>query len=158
MGFFNRKKNSVSSHGKKNYPKCNCDGCNRQETCKYGHIIYDDFDHSRLSLVDKFIMLYAFDSKRFEPKGNYSDIATSEERHNRNKLLKLDRNVLVKTLDYLQEEKKLYLDVGKCGKAYYNDMNMGGEMQLVKDSIKLMDEVEEMEEEFEAKKKEWLGL
>lgn len=123
----------------KQYSKCNCDGCINQESCKYGHVIYDEFDKTKLSLADKFMMLHTFDN--FEPVGDYDDIATIEERHYQKKLIKLNRNRILKTLSYLQEQKKLYLAVGKCGKAYYNFMNMGGELQLVKNTLKEYDKL-----------------
>ena len=39
--------------------KCNCDGCYKQTTCPYGHMIYDEITHERMTLSDKFIMLTA---------------------------------------------------------------------------------------------------
>lgn len=116
------------------YPKCNCDGCPNQESCKYGHIIYDELDKTKLSLADKFMMLHTFDT--FEPVGDYDDIATVEERHHQNKLRVLSKDRLISTLSYLEEQKRLYLNAGKCGRAYYNFMNMGGELQIVKETIK----------------------
>lgn len=117
------------------YPKCNCDGCPNQESCRYGHIIYDEIDKKRLSLTDKFIMLHAFD--KFVPVGDYEDIATIEECRNQNQLIKLDEEKIIRTLNYLQEEKNLYLAVGKCGRAYYNSMNLGGILKFVEECLAL---------------------
>lgn len=122
------------THMEKPRPKCNCDGCINQDSCKYGHVIYDEFDKTRLSLADKFVMLHTFDS--FEPIGDFDDIATIEERHHQKKLMNLSKDKVLRTLNYLQEQKKLYLAVGKCGKAYYNFENMGAELQLVKETLK----------------------
>ena len=135
-----RKKNQRKQLGttdtkqEKAFSKCNCDGCPKQGECKYGHTIYDEFDGERLTLADKFIMLYAFDS--FEPVGDYYDIATTEDRNNRNQLIKMDEEKLVKILEYLQEQKRLYLSFGKCGRAYYNFMKMGRELQLAEECLK----------------------
>ena len=122
----------------KKYPKCNCDGCLKQEECEYGHIIYEEFTNERLTLFDKFMMLHAFDI--FAPvEEGYGNIATNEEVHNKKMLLNLDKDTLMNTMNYLQEQKKKYLAVGKCGRAYFNFMKMGDEIKLVKEAIKEYD-------------------
>lgn len=120
----------------KEQPKCNCDGCPRQESCEYGHIIVDEITGERLTLADKFILKHAFDD--YEPDGDeYTDIATIEERHHQKKLLPMEDAKLLRTLEYLDKQKKLYYEVGKCGQAYYRFMNMGEERKLVWETIQL---------------------
>lgn len=114
----------------KELPKCNCDGCPKQENCEYGHVIIDEITGERLTLADKFSFLHAFDN--YEPSGDeYTDIATIEERHHQKKLLVMDESKLLRTLEYLDKQKKMYYEAGKCGRAYYSFMNMGAERKLV---------------------------
>lgn len=126
---------SVSTESKN--PKCNCDGCFRQKECEYGHVIYDEVDKSRMTLFDKFMMLHLVDG--MEPIEFNGNIATVEEVHNKKLLFQLDKDTLLNTLNYLQEQKKRYLAVGKCGKAYFSFMKMEDEIVLVKETIKEYD-------------------
>ena len=114
--------------------KTNCNGCPNQDSCKYGFVIYDDIEHTRLTLAEKFIMLHTFDS--FEPEGDYSDIATLEERHRGNLLMQMELDKLCRTLDYLEKQKSMYMSIGKCGRAYFNSMHIGDEINLLKNTIK----------------------
>lgn len=114
--------------------KCNCDGCPKQGDCQYGHIIYDEITKERMTLFDKFMMLHTFECE--VSPNDFGIIATNEETHNRQLLLKLDKEVLYNTLNYLQEVKKAYLAFGKCGRSYFNFMKMGDEILLVKEVIK----------------------
>lgn len=89
-----------------------------------------------MTLANKFMFLHAFDN--YEPNGDeYTDIATIEERHHRKKLLLMDEAKLLRTLEYLDKQKKLYYEAGKCGQAYYRFMNMGAERKLVWETIQL---------------------
>ena len=54
--------------------------------------------------------------------------------------MKLDKNVLYNTLNYLQEVKKVYLAFGKCGRAYFKFMKMGDDISLVKEAVREFDE------------------
>lgn len=114
-------------------PKCNCDGCSRQENCEYGHVIYDEITNERMTLFDKFMMLHTFELN-ISAEG-FGSIATDEESRNKRLLMKLDIATLHNTLNYLQEVKKAYLLFGKCGRAYFNFMKMGDEIALVEEAI-----------------------
>ena len=46
------------------------------------------------------------------------------------------KDVIENTLSYLQEEKKLYLSFGKCGRAYFNYMKMNGPIEILKSALK----------------------
>lgn len=116
------------------YPKCNCDGCPKQEECEYGHTIYDEVTNERMTLVDKFMMLHALDGFECANDNNFN-IATNEELHDKRLLLKLDEDTLGNTLHYLQNQKKQYIALGKCGRAYFNFMKIGDEIVLVKEAI-----------------------
>lgn len=139
--FFKKKTNkpfpkSIKQYSNVNfpkYPKTNCDGCQNQPFCKYGYVIYDDIENTKMTLVDKFTMLHAFDS--FEPEGDWEDIANLTERHNGQMLMKMDMDKLHRTLDYLQKQKALYLAVGKCGRSYFNFMCINNEITLLKETI-----------------------
>lgn len=122
----------------KKVPKCNCDGCPKQDACEYGHVVYDDITKERMSLFDKFMMLHTFDCC-VSPE-DFGNVATNKELHDKRLLLKLDKNVLYNTLNYLQEVKKVYLAFGKCGRAYFNFMKMGDEISLVKGAVREYDE------------------
>lgn len=138
--------NIRSKDSLRNIPKCNCDGCPKQESCEYGHVIYDEFTHERMTLVDKYMMV-ALTSSSDENNMLVSDfgiIATNEEIHDKRLLVKLDKEVLYNTLNYLQEVKKTYIAFGKCGRAYFNFMKMGDEISLVKEAIKEYDEYQEI--------------
>ncbi len=120
----------------KELTKCNCDGCPNQDNCEYGYIVIDEITGERLTLADKFMLLHAFDN--YEPEGDeYTDIATMEERHRQKILITMDEEKLLRTLEYLDKQKKLYYKVGKCGRAYYSFMNMGAERKLVWETIQL---------------------
>jgi len=132
----NRFPESVNQYSNVNfpsYPKTNCDGCPNQHFCKYGYVVYDDFDNSKMTLVDKFTMLYALDN--FEPEGNWEDIANLMERHNGQQLMEMDIDKLHRTLDYLQKQKALYLATGKCGRAEFNFLGINNEITLLKKII-----------------------
>lgn len=122
----------------KNVPKCNCDGCIKQEECEYGHIVYDEITNERLSLADKFMIVGIFDFDK--SSYDFGNVATNEELYNKKLLLKLEKDVLHNMLNYLQEMKKAYYEFGKCGKAYFNYMKMGDEISLVKEVIREYDE------------------
>ncbi|NBH61602.1 hypothetical protein D1155_08065 [Anaerotruncus sp. 80] len=126
----NKTENIMEKYSTSNMPKCNCDGCPKQDTCQYGHVITDYFDGSRLSLADKYMLLDT--SEPEAPKG----IATLEQCHDVRKLKKLNRECLQETLEYLVQLRQYYYDYGKCGSAYYRFMNMSGELQLVKQALK----------------------
>ncbi len=116
------------------YVKCNCDGCPKQDKCEYGHVVYDEITNERMALYDKFMMLHTFDCDISEE--NFGDIATIHERHDKRLLMKLDINILHNTLNYLQEVKRTYYSIGKCGRSYFNFMTIGDEISLVKEAIK----------------------
>lgn len=120
-----------------NVPKCNCDGCQKQENCEYGHVIYDEITRGRMSLFDKFAMVESLEFDVSTEK--FGKIATIQELHDKRLLLKIDKNVLYNTLNYLQEMQKAYYAFGKCGRAYFNFMKMGDEISLVKEAIKEYD-------------------
>lgn len=120
------------------YPKCNCDGCPKQDNCEYGHVIYDEITKKRMSLFDKFMMLHTFDCS-VSPE-DFGNVAANKELHDKRLLLELGKNVLYNTLNYLQEVKKVYLAFGKCGRAYFNFMKMGDEISLVKEAVREYDE------------------
>lgn len=127
--------NVVSYH---KFPKCNCDGCPRQEKCRFGHVIYDEFSGERMTLFDKF-MLLDICGNDMPPEGSVT-LATNEELHDMQLLMKLDKDAICETLDYLLEMKKWYYAYGKCGKAYFSFMKMENEISLVKESIRQYDE------------------
>lgn len=119
------------------YPKCNCDGCPKQPDCKYGHMIYDDITKERITLADKFIMLTTLETTSFphsfEPVNiisNMQDIYSIKTAN------AYSKDVIENTLSYLQEEKKLYLSFGKCGRAYFNYMKMNGPIEILKSALK----------------------
>lgn len=125
----------------KDSPACNCDGCPNQNTCKYGHVIKDDITRERLPLWTKFELLHSFD--RFEPENDiYTDIASEEEMRYQKTLLKLDEDKLLRTLDYLDAQKKWYYAAGKCGIAYYKYMKLGSVQQAVQDALRLKRRIE----------------
>lgn len=124
------------------YPKCNCDGCQKQDVCKYGHIIYDDLDGTKLSLADKYMFVNNDGINHPNPK-EPEDIADNTQRHDLRKLRNLSKEQLLKTLEYLGEEKDFYCGYGKCGQAYYRLMNMHAEFQLVKEALKEYDSYHE---------------
>jgi hypothetical protein len=78
-------------------------------------------------------------SETIEPKG----IASCTQRHDLRKLRSLSKEQLLKTLEYLGEEKDFYYGYGKCGQAYYRMMNMHTELQLVKEALKEYDSYHE---------------
>ena len=124
------------------YPKCNCDGCLRQESCEYGHVIYDEITNERMTLFDKFMMVIIESSDNFNIEkfsGSFGTIATNEEMSNKYSLLELDKNTLHNTLKYMEAVKKAYANFGKCGRAYFNFMKMGDEISLVKEAIREYD-------------------
>ncbi len=131
--FKNTKKHPLKKYSASNMPKCNCDGCPKQDTCQYGHVIVDYLDGSRLSLADKYMFLDT--SEPEAPKG----IASLEQRHDLRKLNKLSKECLQKTLEYLVELRQYYYGYGKCGSAYYRFMNISGELQLVEQALKELD-------------------
>lgn len=130
----------LSTNAQKQFPKCNCDGCLKQENCKYGHTIYDEYTHERLSLADKFIMLSVFDELVFDELNivaESNDIIIDDTcLTNVKLLLKQPYESLRNTLDYLQAEKKQYVSFGKCGRAYYNFMQMNNRINCVKKALK----------------------
>lgn len=65
---------------RKKYPKCNCDGCLKQESCEYGHVIYDEITKERMTLFDKFMMLGTFSMINKSDDGSIL-YATNEELH-----------------------------------------------------------------------------
>lgn len=132
------------------FPKCNCDGCHKQGNCQYGHVIYDEFTGERMSLFDKFMMLNVCETDF--PEASIV-VATNEELHDMSLLMKLDKEALYETLEYLQNIKKWYYDYGKCGKAYFNFMKMGDEILLVKETIREYDEYHNMLSSIELLKK-----
>lgn len=121
----------------KSHPKCNCDGCPKQENCKYGHVISDEFE-GKLSLFDKYMLLNSFE--KFEDVYDSQEkIATNEELHNLKLLLKLDKQCLINTKTFLEAQKQWLLSQGKCGRSYFYFMNMHKEIQLVDEAIKNYD-------------------
>lgn len=125
----------------KKVSKCNCDGCLKQCTCEYGHVVYDDITKKRMSLFDKFMMVIMNSSGSINiTSESFGIIATNEELHNKKLLLKLDKNILHNTLNYLETLKKEYINFGKCGRAYFNFMKMGDEISLVKEAIREYEE------------------
>ena len=119
------------------YPKCNCDGCSKQSHCKYGHIIYDEFTKERMNLADKFIMLSAFGMDSFTPSAEPMNIITDiQDLYSEKKIDTYPKDIVENTLSYLQEEKKLYLSFGKCGRAYFNYMKMNGPISNLKAVLK----------------------
>lgn len=128
------KKVTNAKSSTRTHPKCNCDGCPKQENCEYGHVVYDEFD-GRLSLFDKYMRLNCLE--KFEDVYDLQDkIATNEELHNKKLLLKLDKQCLINTKTFLEAQKQWFLSQGKCGRSYFYFMNMHKEMQLVDEAIK----------------------
>lgn len=121
------------------HPNCNCNGCSRQNVCEYGYIIYDEFTKERLTLADKFIMLNTFEMNSFKP--NTSDaidiIQDIQDLYDTKRISTYPKDVIQNTLFYLQEEKKLYLAFGKCGRAYFNFMGMNGPINNLKSILKV---------------------
>lgn len=119
---------------------CNCNGCSKQNVCEYGYIIYDEFTKERLTLADKFIMLNAFNMDSFKPYIDCSiDIIWNiQDLHDSEKINTYPKDVIQNTLFYLQEEKKIYLAYGKCGRAYFNFMNMNGPINNLKSILKVL--------------------
>lgn len=132
------------------FPKCNCDGCPKQDRCQYGHVIYDEFTRDRMTLADKFMLLDI--CKSDFPEASLV-VATNEELHDMSLLMKLDKDALCETLEYLKNIKKWYYDYGKCGKAYFSFMKMENEISLVKRTIKEYDEYHNMLNSIELLKK-----
>lgn len=132
------------------FPKCNCDGCPKQEKCQYGHVVYDEFTDERMTLFDKFMML---DDETTLPPEPSLKVATNEELHEKKLLMRLDKDALSETLEYLQNMKKYYYDYGKCGRAYFNFMKMGDELLFVKGVIREYDEYHNMLNSIEILKK-----
>lgn len=119
------------------YPKCNCDGCYKQQTCTYGHMIYDEYTHERMTLADKFIMLTAFNNTGLSVDSEFdTEIIPDECLYDVRKLLNYSKAELVNTLSYLQEQKKKYKDFGKCGRNYFNFMKMNNSIEVIKKAIK----------------------
>ena len=138
MGLFKKSKNNLNHNHSVQYPKCNCDGCPKQENCQYGHVNSDWLDGSRLSLVDKFILVNG-DLEPAEPPG----IATLSQRHDLQKLRALNKECLQETLKYLEQLRQFYYTCGKCGPAYFRFMNIQGELRLVKQALKEYDSYHE---------------
>ena len=122
------KKNSSSK-------KCNCDGCPKQNSCKYGHVIYDEITRERITLSDKFIMLSVFENIDFNIKDS-DNVIPQEFLRDTRKLQQFSLEELKNTLSYLESIKTQYTNFGKCGKAYYNFMHMNSEIDVVKEAIK----------------------
>lgn len=118
---------------------CNCNGCSKQNVCEYGYIIYDEFTKERLTLADKFIMLNTFKMDSFKPNIDRSiDIIWDiQDLSDAKKIITYPKDVIQNTLFYLQEEKKIYLAFGKCGRAYFNFMNMNGPINNLKSILKI---------------------
>ncbi len=119
------------------YPKCNCDGCPNQSLCEYGHIIYDEFTKERMTLADKFIMLNTFEMDSFTPNLEPINIISDmQDLYDGKRIDTYPKDIVENTLSYLQEEKKLYLSFGKCGRAYFNYMKMNGPINNLKSVLK----------------------
>lgn len=133
--------NNAQAHRNKNQnrtAKCNCDGCPKQDTCEYGHIIYDDITHERMTLADKFIMLESFNTDSFTPNlDNQGEIISNiQDLYSIKSISTYSKKIMQNTLFYLQEQKKLYLFYGKCGRAYFNLMNMNVPINNLKSALK----------------------
>lgn len=93
--------------------KCNCDGCRYQEECKYGHVVYDEFENSKMALWEKFHAMHAQHVQMLE-----------KVYLNRNECLKKDMDYTekLKVLESINEALDDLFDYcnscGKCGKAY----------------------------------------
>lgn len=127
---------SITNKDKSTYPKCNCDGCSKQDSCTYGHIIYDEITRERMTLADKFIMLSALDNIEFKINCESTNTIPNEHLHDAKKLLTYTKDELINLLSYLQEQKKNYIEFGKCGRSYFNFMKMNAEIEMVKKAIK----------------------
>lgn len=128
---------NTKSMKQKTAPKCNCDGCPKQETCEYGHVVYDDITSERMTLTDKFIMLSTFDYPISSLDiSAYGEIINPGDLHNYKKITSYSKDILQSTLTYLQDEKKSYLSYGKCGRSYFNFMKMNVPLENVKKAIK----------------------
>ena len=126
--------NSVRSNIQASKIKTNCDGCCKQNTCKYGYLVYDEIENFRLTLSDKFIFsggIYCFDDSSFDKKS----IASTEELHDMKALKNMDIDKLINTFNYIQERKIAYCNFGKCGRSYFNEMGYNDEKKCVKEAI-----------------------
>ena len=108
----NQSKSSINKSKNHKYTKTNnCNGCLKQETCKYGYYTYDEFDKR----INQYINRYSQQNKF-----NIEDIEWLE-----------------KYLNYEQQNLNRYNEFGKCGKAYARYMKLD---YLVKDiKLKLKD-------------------
>ena len=61
-----------------------------------------------------------------------------QDLHDSEKINTYPKDVIQNTLFYLQEEKKIYLAYGKCGRAYFNFMNMNGPINNLKSILKVL--------------------
>lgn len=128
-------------------PKCNCNGCHKQDSCKYGHLIYDEFDNSKLNLSDKFIMNFSIEeSNMHKIVWANKDTVGQNNKHNNRQLARENKIKLLNTLECLEEEKKWYLNVGKCGQQYFKFINGDGVITQLKDVIKKHDDYSSLEE------------
>ena len=108
-----------------------------QSLCEYGHIIYDEFTKERMTLADKFIMLNTFEMDSFTPNLEPINIISDmQDLYDGKRIDTYPKDIVENTLSYLQEEKKLYLSFGKCGRAYFNYMKMNGPINNLKSVLK----------------------
>lgn len=117
-------------------PSTNCDGCPNQNSCKYGYVIYDDFDGSRLTLLDKYIMVFGCSDLLSEIENKYSDVLNPNEfTYDKKKLELLSDSKLERRLKYIEEERFILLSAGKCGRAQYNDLNRKWEIKTIQEIL-----------------------
>jgi hypothetical protein len=117
-------------------PKCNCDGCHRQEKCEYGHMIFDEYSDDRLTLFDKFTLAFEFSDEYKLPSSDRTIVTDTQALHSVNKLYGIEKSILDDTLQYLLNVKKWYYEFSKCGKSYYDFMHLENEIITVKEAIK----------------------
>lgn len=121
----------------------NCNGCKKQEKCKYGCYTYDRIDKRQWTLWEKFMMLSMLrdtnsDETKTLEKPKEIDIYINKFAK-QTKFNIEDLGWLEKYLEYEQKELNSYMEFGKCGKAYARYMKLGSlvkEIELKINNIK----------------------
>ena len=135
----NQSKSSINKSKNHKYTKTNnCNGCLKQETCKYGYYTYDEFDKRQWALWEKFIALGFDNNIKVDFINRPEEINQYINRYSQqNKFNIEDIEWMEKYLNSEQQNLNRYNAFGKCGKAYARYMKLD---YLVKDiKLKLKD-------------------